>query len=206
MFKSKALKENFLEDDGPSPKKDSGPISRAATSVYDFLKFNLYYTVTGFLGRYIERISRSLAFAKIGWLSYDFDSVHLYDLMAFKLKRLRKCLENGHAIQEDSDMKALTEAAKLCTRLFNERYDDVFHRSHDKKWGKIRTWFERSSDAEDRGMNYFKSSRPNVASDEEKSQERKDFLECYDKGEKLRRKDIDRLAEILKDHAPSWWD
>ena len=87
----------------------------------------------------LERTLRSLAFAKHGWLSFDFDSAYIFNLMAFKLKRIYKCLENDQAIQTKEDMAYLKEAINICERLFDHNYDDKYHKAHDKKWGQLKT-------------------------------------------------------------------
>ena len=59
----------------------------------------------------------------VGWqinvfrYDYDFDGYCLFAIIEYKLKRLQKCLFNGHAIQEDRNMKALRLAIKLAGRL-----------------------------------------------------------------------------------------
>lgn len=92
----------------------------------EFFLSELYYRVTDFFDCLIERISRSYAYAKFGYMHYDFDALFLYSLMSFKLKRIHKCLKNDIAIQRDGDMKALEEAISVCDRLFMDNYEDKY--------------------------------------------------------------------------------
>ena len=170
---------------------------------------NVYYRTTDTYAKYKERISRSLAYAKFGWLNYDFDFGFTYNLMEFKLKRLLKCLENGHAVQEEEDLNALKEMIKVVRRLHRERYDEKYLRLHDKKWGKTETLSipKVGEDGKIRHYEYksWKNSTKN-ASEEVKAQERREFRECWEKAEVDRCNDVDRLAELIKKHGPRLWD
>lgn len=171
-----------------------------------YIRHYFWYPIVDAYHRYNERIRRSYSFAKHAWLHYDFESAYLYDIMAFKLKRIKRTLENGCAIQEKKDMAALDEAIKICTRLFKGDYEWKYHRKHDKKWGSIRTKTIPNYDDQGKITTYqWKTSRSKVNPKNEK-QERKEFLNCWVMGNKDREKDIDRLAEIFKKHEPAWWD
>ena len=86
--------------------------------VYGIKKY-LIWPVTDNFRILKERTKRSYDYACFGWLNYDFDMACAWDLFEFKLRRLYKCLENGHAIQEPEDMKALRELIKIVRRLGN---------------------------------------------------------------------------------------
>ena len=109
-----------------------GVLSKIQMYVSDF------FMHTCKLSMLIERSKRSYAFAKIGWKNYDFDSHPLFDLMAFKLRRIKKTLENGYAIHEEEDMKALAEAIEICDRIAKEDYESKYFEAHDAKWGEIK--------------------------------------------------------------------
>lgn len=156
----------------------------------------IYYYFDDLFHTLKERIGRSYAYAKFGYMNYDFDSAYLYDLMSFKLKRIKKCIENGIAVQEEEDMKALDETIAIIDRLRVENYEEKYEPEHDAKWGKADFKFKPS----------FHSVRKNVNTKEEKAQEWKERLAIYDKAEQDRKNDIDRLAEILKTHALAWWE
>lgn len=142
-----------------------------------------------------ERLSRAWAYACFSWLNYDFDSVCLYNLMSFKLKRIRHCLENGIAVQEKEDMLALDEAIAICDRLYAELYEDKYYERLDDKWGKLTTSSGK----------WFNSVREKRVTEEDHENYVKDLLSACDQAENDRKADIDKLAKILKDHARSWW-
>ena len=126
--------------------------------------------------------------------------------MSFKLKRVYKCLQNGHAIQEKEDMNALKETIKVCERLFSEDYDDKYHKAHDKKYGRIQHLPGKpvfNKDGKKTGSTW-ETFRKNVNS-KNKAQERKAFMKCWENGEKDRIADLDRLNELLKKYQTKWW-
>lgn len=215
-MRSKALKpfgKRFLTEECGCPEGDYGKmhvIHKALRAVGRFYMFQVYYPITGFYHRITERVGRSLSWAKFTYLNYDFDSAFLYDVMEFKLKRLEHCLKNGHAVQQKEDMKALKELIKICKRLHNyDDYDDKYHDEHDKKWGK-RPRYESEPIKNEKGeITSYKmifKDRPNVKTKKQQEQERKEFLACAEKGHADYCKDLDRMAEILKNHGRNWWD
>ncbi|NJO48197.1 MAG: hypothetical protein HC840_00615 [Leptolyngbyaceae cyanobacterium RM2_2_4] len=184
-----------------------GFFGRILQIIVNSWKEYIYYPIDSFIHRTYGRASRSLAFAKHGWMHYDFESAYLYDLMAFKMKRIYKCLETGHAIQDDEDMAALKEAIEICERLFKGEYDRKYYDLHDAKWG------EMESDhipeyREDGSIKWYRweTSRPNAKTEEQKAEEVADLRKIWEYEERDRRADLDRLNEILKKHEPTWWD
>lgn len=169
------------------------------------LKNYIIYPVQDFINTYYERISRSFAFAKIGWLNYDFESLYIFELIAFKLKRVESCLKKGHAIQEDEDMNALREAIEICERLFAEDYESKYIKIHNEKWGKQPRFATQPSVVPGFSEIVFKD-RPGVKCDEDRKLERKEFLKTFEDGELDRRKDLDRLNYLFKEYLPKWWD
>ena len=109
-----------------------------------------------------ERISRSIAFAVHGWDHYDFEGLYVYDIMAFKLRRVEKTLiKYGHFdTLHPERLVALREAIEICDRLFEDSYE----------------------------LDYV------------------GYPERLKLSEIDRKGDIDRLAEILKNDMPGFWD
>jgi hypothetical protein len=137
---------------------------------------------------------------------YDFAGHCLFAIIEYKLKRLEKVLINGHAIQEDQDMKALKVAIKLAGRLKEDKYSDSFYRRHDKKWGEMKHWFT-DVDSNDRTKgSLWNHSRPNANTQEEKDQESKEHLaNCYAAEDKTKREER-WLYDILHKYLRRWWD
>lgn len=206
MIKSKALKSSGRFR-WPKDKEPETRLQKIVSKVLDLYRSYLYYPIHGFIFRYHERIGRSLAYAKFGWLNYDFDSACLFDLMAFKLERIHECLKNGHAIQEKESMDALKESIVILNRLSDERYEDKYHKVHDKKWGRIRSKFIPTYNAENKHTgSIWNTSRRKAKTPAQKKKERREFRICWENGEKDREKDVERLNEIFKKYQRSWWD
>jgi hypothetical protein len=205
MLNSKALKEDFCSDSRWCDPDDLPLYKR----VPYFLKKWIFEEPSRFIRRYLNKIHRAYEYAKYSWDDYDWDMSYAYQIFNFKLKRLHTALENGHAIQEPEDMKALRELTKIVHRLGTKNYDRKYHRLHNKKWGKIQVDTIPNYDEDGKVRTYtWNSWRVSTkdASDETKEQERKEFLACWELGEQDRCKDIDRMAFLLKKHATSWWD
>lgn len=207
MINSKAIKglpRKAALDYQEKPETRLAKIGQAIATAW---KRYVYYPIDSFISRTHERASRSLAFARHGWMHYDFESAYLYDLMAFKMKRIYKCLETGHAIQQDEDMKALKEAIQICERLFKGDYDAKYYKAHNKKWGKLQSKTIPEYDENGKVKHYrWESSRPKAKTKKQKEKEIADLRQIWVNEEIDRKADIDRLAEILKNHEPKWWD
>lgn len=175
------------------------------------IKYWTIYPIESFFNRYSERIKRSWAFARLGWLNYDFDAHTIWKILEFKLKRVLNVLENyAHLEQQGEDLLALKEAIAICGRLHNEDYDDQYYLAHDAKWGDMPPWDSKPSTFDENGKvktyEMIFHDRPRVKNDQDRELERTEFREIYDKAEKDRLSDIDKLALLLKNHLQSWWD
>lgn len=173
-----------------------------------FSGFYFLYDIHTFFSKYYERITRSIAFAKIGWLNYDFESQFLYDLISFKLKRIQFTLKNySHSVEDKESMLALEEAIEISDRLFAENYERKYLDEHNEKWGSIRLTKSIVTYSDGNGSSTTNTSnRAKVITQKDKDKESKDFNKCYDKGIADRSKDIYRFAEILEKYQMSWWD
>ena len=176
--------------------------------ILDRLRWNFLDKIVHNYEVYKERISRSWAFAKMGWLNYDFDAMFLYNLMAFKLRRVQYTLKTySVAEQSKNDMDALQESVDICDRLFADDYADKHMRSYDKKWGKP-SFKHGKKKVSDGGMTsqVVSSYRKNVKTKKDQQQASEELMEAYSRAEEDRVNDIQRLAQILAVHLPSWWD
>jgi hypothetical protein len=140
-------------------------------------------------------------------MHFDFDHAYIWDLMAFKLRRILDVLVDGHLHQDPESIKALKEAIKICDRLHEQNYEDKYHTAHDRKWGRLKHKDIPNYDANGKIVSYtWDMSRPKAKTKGQKEKERKDFLEILENGERDRRADLDRLNVILKEHEQKWWD
>jgi len=195
MFQSKALKESY------GKTRSKLYMWWLDTTVSDY-----YYRFTyKFITNPIFQVKRLYQwYVNVFHNDYDFDGHSLYAIIEFKLKRVEQALYNGHAIQEDKDLKAIKLAIKLAGRLKNDNYDAVMWTRHEKKWGELQSWTTPCEDKKD--MFQWHSKFPNVKTpeDEEKcNQERRDgYTTAYNK----MRREQKWLYSILDNYLRSWWD
>jgi hypothetical protein len=142
-------------------------------------------------------------YAMLGKDTYDWDCGYLHTLTLFYLKRLKIGLEMGYAVHEPNDLKALNVAIKLLEIALKNDYGPSSDR-HDEKWGKLETWFELCVDRPD--MYEWKSKRANAITEEEKKQEREEFLHCYQMDGYLQEKRIQIAYKIIMKYYRKWWD
>lgn len=171
-------------------------------TIKEFIVDEIVYPIRIFFRVQYERSSRSIAFAIFTWDQVDFDSYSMYALVAFKLERTKKCMDEGYGVYPKETMDAMKEAIRICKRLYNEDYDSKYMKIHNKKWGKLNI---KKLIGEDRNFNSM-FSRKNVKTKADDRKESKESLECMRMGEQDRLNDLDRLNEILKKYQSSWWD
>lgn len=207
MLNSKALKP-YKSRWSIEADYENGDMSLSEKAVYLFKKY-LVWPITDNYRFCKRRIKKCYDYAKFGYHSYDWDFHYVFQEMEFKLKRLRVALVNGHAIQEEEHMEALDQMIKAVRRLGRKTYENKYLYHHDEKWGKIESMTTPNHDEDGKVRTHtWHSWRKNTknASDEVKEQEKKEFLECYQKGEVDRLKDIDLFADLLKKHSIYLWD
>lgn len=207
MLNSKALKPKKFRWTYESDY-ENGDMTFIEKVSYLFKKFFVWPFTDNY--KYYKRKAKiAYDYAKFGYDNYDWDFHCVYQLLEFKLKRLYNALENGVAYQDKEDMDALKEMIKITRRLGRKTYEEKYHRMHDSVWGKIETSSTPNYDEKGKVQTYTWNSWRNGtinATQEIKDQERKEFLGCYQSAEVDRMKDIDRLAELLKNHSLKLWD
>lgn len=195
MFDSKALKDF-------EPEKHSKLYSWwIQTDLYDWIHDMTYK----FWRRPIQSIKKLYGWhVNVFKNDYDFDGHSLYAIIEYKLKRVLPALEDGHAIQEPKDLKALKLAIKLAGRLKDDNYSMRAWDRHGKKWGELKTWFTPCEGKE--GYSTWNSSRPKAVTEEEKEQERKEHLAGSLLSDKVMEREQKWLFDILRKHLRYWWD
>lgn len=202
MLKSKALKEGALKSYAGDGEKRS--------KLYDWwIESKIadwwYNTSWKYFGNPIFQIKRLYQwYVKVFRYDYDFDGHCLFAIIEYKLIRIEKSLIKGHAIQEDVDMKALRLAIKLARRLKDDSYQEAFWDRHERKWGKMKTWFEPCTDRP--SFSTWNSSRPKAVTEEEKELQREDFRKmCFAIDAKTDREQR-WFFRILDKYLRIWWD
>lgn len=195
MFNSKALK-NF-----PNKKRSKFYLWWIENPVVDWfykLRWKLF-------DKPLQRIKKIYGWNKnVFWQDYDFDAHGLFAIIEYKLKRVEKCLINGHVIQEDQELHAIRLAIKLAGRLKDDRYEDRGYDRLDQKFGPSKHWFEPCNDGTTNS--YMHSSRPKVNTEEEKQEENEYRKEQWRLSEYRRNREKRWLYAILHKYLATWWD
>lgn len=167
------------------------------TKLYDIYSYIFY--------SFPERLSRALAFFKIGWLNHDWDNHYLNELVLFKLKRLQHCfIHYGHHAEDCPNykpkMKSLALAIKLLERVVKNEYTK-FYELHEKKWGKRTVKWIPEGEHFKMDVKKEKANTPEL-----KEQERKEFLEAVRKDDRLEARDKKLAYAIIGKYQDYWWD
>lgn len=91
---------------------------------------HIYHDLTGGVGNVVCWVPRI-------WFDRDWDYDGLLEVMEFKLKRMSKCLENGHLLNRSRYSRQTQIAAHLCKRIRTEPYyetADKLFKGRDKQW------------------------------------------------------------------------
>lgn len=169
--------------------------------------------------RFFKGLKRGFAFFKIGFNNHDWDYDYLHELVLFKLKRMYYEMENfGYHSPKCSNYKPKMKSLKLTIKLL-ERYiagDDKHYCGpllrHDEKWGEMKTWSvpvdSAGNEIPEKEAKLFRwmTSRPNAITEEEKEQERKEFLEAFRLCDTLKQRDIRNVYHIIAKYHNYWWD
>jgi hypothetical protein len=204
MVRSKRIKDSYWK----SSKQSDNKYVKALIIAKDAFLSRTYRPVENFIRWNWKRIRRAFDYAVFSWSNWDFDSKCVYDLMAWKYRRLYKTMKHGHVVQTAENMASLKEAIDICQRLADERYGDKYYKIHNKKWGPLKMRLKPMDDKDGKKKGYSTSifSRKNAKTEKQKTQESKELRKVYDLAEEDRVKDLKRLCELLIDDESSWWE
>jgi hypothetical protein len=174
-------------------------LKRLGENVLEFIP-NLISDISTFF----RRSKRLYHWSKFMWTNWDFDSHSIFPLLEYKLKRLEHCLNNGHAIHEPKDLKALRIAIKLCKRISDEYHETKVYSWHERKWGELKTWFTPYDGDKDLFIMNF--ARPKANTDQEKAEERADLMKRHEIIEPWLARDTRNLFNIVQKYYRAWWD
>jgi hypothetical protein len=153
-----------------------------------------------------HKFSRSLAFAKIGYNSHDFDDYYLVELEVFKLKRMLYLFENhGHHCPTCDTyipkMKSIKLAIKLGEKWLNSDYFR-FWDLHNKKYGDTEIGWESIPNSTNSLMITLKDGKKYERSEEE----RKSLIDSHRKDEREKEKHRQLFYKIIAKYGRYYWD
>jgi hypothetical protein len=123
----------------------------------------------------------------------NWDFAYVLDMLSFTLTDLKKCLENGHEVDEYRipKVKRIERVLELIT---NVREDNYYFRC-----GYTPDWNFKFEKIEGDDNNYLVKDSPSKYSDEE-------FKNIQLKARELEDKEMEELFSILRDDLKGWWD
>jgi hypothetical protein len=179
------------------------PLVQYFKNTKEYLSDEIFYPIRIFFRVKYEAICRALSYAKFAWDLYDFESHSMFALMAFKLKRVQKCMKEGYGVYPRETTNAMKESIKILDRLYKEEYEKPYRKNHDKKWGRLN--FDRKLDKDDLFI-HWNTYRTGIKTDQDHKNEHQDFLTYMEAAHQDRLNDFDRLNDLLKKYQGQWWD
>lgn len=173
-------------------------IKESLESATDFFQ-GIYYSIK----RFFTSIKRSYDFAKIGWSNYDYDYAYLLDLMRFKLERIEKEILNGYGEPDKRTNQSIRICIKLLKKIAHKDYQ-YFTELHYAKWGDPELTSHTHPDS--KGLYRVTIEHKNAVTDEQKEQQKKEFLEAYKKDQKQEERDTRLLFAIMAKYHRRWWN
>jgi len=167
---------------------------------------DLLYDIKVYIVTFFTNIKRVIDYLPLIWNDRDWDHYFLISLMQFKLKRMKYYFDN-HGIAdmtENNELKALDFIIKIGDRYSSadDEENSHFYKLHNKKWGELDI---KSKDAGE-GLSELIFSRPNANTEEEKEQERKEFLESTKVDERRRQRLKKYYFSALDKYVEYFWD
>lgn len=149
--------------------------------------------------RFVRKIWRSWAYAKLGWKNEDWDFTYFFDLLAFKFRRMEKYMRDDMVDSPGRD-KSVRIARKLANRLAEDHYHYGLD-AHDRKWGELTIEFAPRED----GFSEMLSHRANAVTKRAQRKERIEFMVAANQDDARRSRDLRWLTQIIEKHAQHWW-
>jgi hypothetical protein len=202
MRDSKALKPGNQFEDREDDKKTPTWLLNLRLWWWDFAPVRWYYDV----GTFIRRLKRAYKWTKnCIWTNWDFDAQTIFPLLEYKLKRIEFCLKNGHAVQEERDLKALRISIKLAKRVSDDYHEGKLYEWHERKWGGHTPWRESWEDQGD-GSSRYVGRRVKVKTEQDREAEVADLRALWAKNDAWRSRDEKLLFSIIQKYYRVWWD
>ena len=133
------------------------------------------------------------------WSDKWFDSYYFFDLIRFKLKNdAKKYRKYGMAVPADEYALQMEYCVALLDRISKDEYTEPYITEHEKKWGTEVDFSQNIND--------IIRNRRSHLSDEEKEQERKEYIDIMKKADEEKHKDVEKVFTFLQQNVLYWWD
>lgn len=161
---------------------------------------DIYYTVTNLKVRTL----RSLAYAKQGWGSEDWDYVYAVRDMIFKFTRLAKTIKKNNIIESNEkvhdDIMELVHCLKI---LISDEIEKPYWDAYYEKYGHPKMIF---TPVEDGKYSTMKTVYSKVITKEQDEEREKLYWELIKREEKDNEENMDKICFIIKNKLQTFWD
>ena len=142
-----------------------------------------------------DNISRLIYWIPKIWRDRDWDSAYLYEMMRYKLIRMRDEIQNSASHTSwERDVQNMTVAIELLNRLDNTGYNDYYSDMHNVK---LYYCLDCTVTAEKEFFDFI-GKRCTECSNKWKS--------AYLVSQKHENADFSYLWEIMRKHSRQWWN
>lgn len=150
-----------------------------------------------------KQVGVFFSYLPVLWGDRDWDGHYFLYLMRHKLNRMEKCIRNGSHVDCDKDADQIKDCITIIDRMIDDNYEEAYNVAHDAKWGELETWDTKVPDSD-----YYEwhSKRKNAVTEDDKEQERKEFLAYMEKAETDRQNDYNTLFGLIAINLRKWWD
>jgi len=139
------------------------------------------------------------------WKDRQWDHQYIYGVLRHKLYLTEQLIRHhGYHVYHTKDADKIKVCVDLLDRLIKDEYHEMAFKSHEKKWGRMKLNFKDSINSP--GVKLAVITHPNVKTDKDKINERKDFKIASQRETELREQDLDLLFKMMRKHIQSWWD
>jgi len=146
---------------------------------------------------FLKRIVMTLSYIKPIFLcDGDYAVTNgLFAIMAHKFRRVEK--EMRHLVNSGKYKREINWAIDRLEELANNKFENDFHNAHENKWGEREVHLD--------GQN-FDVYGAKAKTEEEKEQERKEFVAAYKEAAEKRAKTMRDVMLFIGENADHWWD
>jgi len=172
---------------------------------FDVAENRLYEKIKDVKRNLIYGVKNLWVWFPVIWNDRNWDHQFIYKVFRYKLHLTEQLIRNnGHHLYHIKDADKIKICVNLLDRLMKDEYHEMTFKNHDKKWGESKfDWIEAK---EYPNMTELKITYPNVKTDKDKENEKKDFQRCSKHEAALREQDLDLLFTNMRKHIQGWWD
>lgn len=151
----------------------------------------LWYNWVSKFHEYKECLERVIYWVPKVWRNYDWEGRTLFDLMRYKIQRMRKlhteCRRHDPATIKqlmlcDALLDRIIDSERYCSKEWDEHYDKYGH------------------------MFCFSGEKRKVLTEAQEKARDKNFKRLIEHEDYMYKQDLDYLFKTIKKHSSKWWD